>query len=273
MSGGGFGHPGPGDPAFGDDAARRERLRDIHDVVGSLRQPVSAPDLTASILRRMEEERPFVDAKTRRLVWVSRLGFAASLAVAALGVALMHRAAPELLRLSHRPEPLTDVVSTAGSEVTSRLQTIRSTLTAAASRPSVRPALNLACGATIEPALAPMPPSYSATFVALSAPTRVGAAPAGFAVADAPAPPVARVPLAMVPVPRVFTAEEARPSAAMWSTGVPRAGQAWVIVQTAPAPVYTPAASKALTVRGRVVLDRLGAGVNGSDAAEPAVPR
>lgn len=274
---------------FGDPGARRHRLHDIQDVVKSLREPVEAPDLTRAILSRVEAEKPFVDERTRRLVWISRLGFAASLAVAALGVALMHRSAPEWLRLAPQPQPLSDVVATAGDEVTTGIRAFRATLTSAASAPAARPVINLApAEETVPAALAPMPPAYSGSFVALS---QRPAAPWGTTQTAAWEAPgqvqaVRRVPLAMTPTPRIVVDTVGVPAAEMPGIGLGVGGGVWGAgLSTAPLTRGTviliqpaaPAGSAALPaaptwVRDRAVLDRLAPG-GGFDAAEPAVPR
>lgn len=245
---------------FGDGAARRDRLRDIQEVMNSLRRPVEAPDLTGSILARVEQERPFVDPRTQRLVWVSRAGFAASVAIVALGIALMHRAAPGLLRLASRPQPLSDVVSTAETEVTAGLQSIRSTIAAAASRPD-------AAGRT--------PLRYVSVRVDAPGPAWPGERAAGLAEME-PQARVSRVPLVMMPAPRVLAAES-RPLVGSWMSPLstsPAPMGSVIIVQGKPAAGEgEPEPASEMPGRERVVLDRLGAGTGGLDPVEPGASR
>jgi hypothetical protein len=90
---------------------RRARLDDIADVASSLRNaPIQTPDFTSSILDRVDVQRPFLAPSVRRrLPWI-RIGLGASVAFAALGIALTHRWAPEAVQLTEQPAPISDVV-------------------------------------------------------------------------------------------------------------------------------------------------------------------
>jgi hypothetical protein len=272
--------PGGSGGGFGDPGARRRRLRDIQDVVSSLREPVQAPDLTRAILERVEAEKPFADERTRRLVWISRLGLAASLAVAAAGVALMHRSAPQWLHLTPQSQPLSDVVATAGDEVVSGLQVFRTRLASAAAARA--PVIELAPVAEPPAALAPVPPAYSTTFVVLG--QRDAVAGTGLRWADGveQSPAVVRVPLVLTPAPRAVVDVAGVSSPAM-TGGMPTWGRplstapvqlgTLIVAPAASSPNGVPAAGSPVWTRERMVLDRLSPGAGWPDAAEPVVPR
>lgn len=112
----------------GGRGERARRLAEIHDVVGSLREPVPTPDLTEAILDRVGRARPFSDRSARRWRMVHRLTVAASVGMVALGVALLHRAAPGVVTLTVQPSPLSDVVESAKGEAFATLGQVRTTI-------------------------------------------------------------------------------------------------------------------------------------------------
>jgi hypothetical protein len=91
---------------------RRARLDDIRRVAFEMRDnPIVAPDLTSSILDRVDAERPFLAPSVRRkLPWI-RIGVGACVVLAALSVALTYRWAPKTVQaLAQQPAPISDVV-------------------------------------------------------------------------------------------------------------------------------------------------------------------
>lgn len=108
---------------------RRQRLDSIHEIADQLRQSagVPAPDLTDSILDRVGESRPFLDRRTRRMLWVGRGAIGLSVAVVGLGVALTHRWAPQTVDLvtASAPAPLSSVVESVRHEAGERLVNLR----------------------------------------------------------------------------------------------------------------------------------------------------
>ncbi len=90
---------------------RRARLDDIAHVGETLRSaPIEAPDLMASILDRVDVERPFLAPSVRRkLPWI-RIGAGSCVALCALSVALLHRYAPRAVQFTETPAPVSDVV-------------------------------------------------------------------------------------------------------------------------------------------------------------------
>jgi hypothetical protein len=107
---------------------RRQRLDSIQQIAEQLRQSadVPAPDLTSSILNRVDATRPFLDGRTRRMLWVGRIALGVSVATVGLGIALTHRWAPDTVDLvSSRPAPLSNVVETVRTEAGVRLVEFR----------------------------------------------------------------------------------------------------------------------------------------------------
>lgn len=120
-------------PGFNSPGDRRRRLSDIQSVVHSLRADLSdAPDLTDSILARVDEHRPFTDRRTRGLMLVGRLGAAAAVALVVLGVTLAYRYAPSATGWAGAPEPrpLSNVVEIAQTSASSGYQTFLTTFQA-----------------------------------------------------------------------------------------------------------------------------------------------
>lgn len=298
---------GPGEPwnpgsDFGDAEARRRRLRDIQDVASELRRPVKAPDLTAAILARVDEERPFVSEKTRRLIWISRLGFAASIAVAAVGIALLHRAAPDLVNLRQVPQPVSDVMQTAKVEASARYQTIRTTFSSVGTLAAAGGELGLNrrdrsmegdgggvggadAGGLIDARLAPLPPAYGATYLALGPgndrPRHVSAAMSD--PGATPAPVISAVRLAPGLMPRPLAAD-AHPSMVYWASGrlstTPSASLT-VPVMLEPGELGVPALPRidraapraGVWIDGARVIDSLTPAGAGVDEGATAVPR
>lgn len=106
---------------------RRDRLNSIREIAAQLQQSddLAAPDLTQSILARVDANRPFLDRQTRRMVWVGRGALVASVAAIVLTAALMQRFAPETVEIVARPAPLSNVVESVKSNATERLVVLR----------------------------------------------------------------------------------------------------------------------------------------------------
>ncbi|HVU63086.1 MAG TPA: hypothetical protein VHC70_03860 [Phycisphaerales bacterium] len=91
---------------------RRARLDDIRRVAYEMREtPIVAPDLTSSILDRVDAERPFLAPSVRRkLPWI-RIGVGGCVVLTALGIALTYRWAPRAVQaIAQQPAPISDVV-------------------------------------------------------------------------------------------------------------------------------------------------------------------
>lgn len=106
---------------------RRDRLNSIREIAAQLQQSddLAAPDLTQSILARVDASRPFLDRRTRRMLWVGRGALVASVAAVVLMSALMQRFAPESVEIVARPAPLSTVVESVKTDATERLVVLR----------------------------------------------------------------------------------------------------------------------------------------------------
>lgn len=89
---------------------RRDRLSDLHRINDALRSAAPVPDLSSSILARVDAERAFVCRRGRALVWAGRGVAAGLVALVALGLALAYRADPGSLDLQARATPASDVI-------------------------------------------------------------------------------------------------------------------------------------------------------------------
>lgn len=107
--------------------SRRNRLSSIHAIADELRQssePVGTPDFASSILSRVDAQRPFLCEKTRQMIWVGRAAVGLSVAVMALGVALLYRWSPDTAELAGTPAPASMVLRTVQSNVAQTTQNI-----------------------------------------------------------------------------------------------------------------------------------------------------
>lgn len=106
---------------------RRDRLNSIREIAAQLQQSDDcvAPDLTQSILARVDAHRPFLDRHTRRMVWVGRGALVACVAAVVLTAALMQRFAPDAVEILARPAPLSNVVESVKTNATERLVGLR----------------------------------------------------------------------------------------------------------------------------------------------------
>lgn len=91
---------------------RRDRLSDLHRINDALRSAAPMPDLSSSILARVDAERAFVCRRGRALVWAGRGVAVGLIALVALGLALAYRAKPGSLDLQARATPASDVIDT-----------------------------------------------------------------------------------------------------------------------------------------------------------------
>ena len=111
---------------------RRNKLSEIASVASALRSDAASqgetPDLTSSILSRVDAQRPFLDRATRRAIWIGRFGLGASVAMVVLSVCLAWRLFPERMDLSHQPSPLSAVVDTVGTHATTQLVSLRQSI-------------------------------------------------------------------------------------------------------------------------------------------------
>lgn len=104
---------------------RRDRLNDLHRINDALRSDAPSPDLSASILARVDAQRGFVCRRGRALVWAGRAGAAATVALVALGLALAYRANPGSLDLATRATPASDVIDSVSARAAAQFVQIR----------------------------------------------------------------------------------------------------------------------------------------------------
>lgn len=106
---------------------RRNRLSSIHAIADELRQSseaVGTPDFASSILSRVEVQRPFLCERTRQMIWVGRAAVGLSVAVMALGVALLYRWSPDTADLAGAPAPASMVLRTVQTNVSETTQNL-----------------------------------------------------------------------------------------------------------------------------------------------------
>lgn len=110
---------------LGRDQDAIDEVNDVRGIVHSMRlRPDETPDMTASVLARLDGERGFVPARVRRRIKAGRIAAAACLLLGLLGVAIGQRVAPDRFRLQAEPTPvadLTDAVRQDSAETGQRL--------------------------------------------------------------------------------------------------------------------------------------------------------
>lgn len=102
-------------------AARFERIQSMLD---DLRRPVRTRDFSASILAEVGRRRPWLPASMRRFVSVGRLAAAACFLLFVGGAFYAERIAPDTMRLTNEPAPLTELVSAGRADATSGIRTL-----------------------------------------------------------------------------------------------------------------------------------------------------
>ncbi len=105
-----------------------ERLDGTREALDTIRTPVRAPDLSASILDEVERRRGWLDRPTMRIVTVGRLAMAASFLLLITAAFVTERVAPEAVRLSETPAPVTQLLETSQAEATSSLRNVASVI-------------------------------------------------------------------------------------------------------------------------------------------------
>lgn len=105
-----------------DDAGACERVAKTNRFLTLLRRGVRAPDLTDSILDRVDHLRGFVPPRERKLVRFGRLAVAAMLFGVIAGAVVVQRRAPEVVELAGMPTPVRDVARAAAKEADSLLR-------------------------------------------------------------------------------------------------------------------------------------------------------
>jgi hypothetical protein len=106
------------------DLSRCAEVARTQRMISVLREPVEGPDLTAAIMGQVSRRRGFLPERLRRMVKAGRLAAAACVLLALLGVAVVHRLAPEAVELTERPRPVTQVVTSGAQEATAGVQNL-----------------------------------------------------------------------------------------------------------------------------------------------------
>lgn len=99
-----------------DDARAAERVAKTNRILTMLRRGVGAPDLSNSILDRVDQARGFVAPSQRKYVRFGRLAVAAMLFGVITGAVIVQRRAPEVMELAGMPTPVRDVARAAADE-------------------------------------------------------------------------------------------------------------------------------------------------------------
>jgi hypothetical protein len=105
-------------------------MQRMQRAIGRLRESVDAPDLTGSIMARVEARRPFLPNRQRRMVSAGRLAAAACVLIAVSGVALTRRWWPGALDLVTRERPVSAVVDAGRADAESGARNLAATLSA-----------------------------------------------------------------------------------------------------------------------------------------------
>lgn len=117
--------------AIRSDEQAQARLDSTRDAIDALRVTASGrddeaiPDLTASILGEVDRRRGLFGLRGLRLVAVARIGVAAAVLLAGIGLFVAHRVAPETVTLTPRVTPISDVVRAVPAESADAISSFR----------------------------------------------------------------------------------------------------------------------------------------------------
>lgn len=116
------------------DLNRCAEVATMQRIISLLREPVEAPDLTEPIMERLRVRGAFLPSRTRRFIKYGRWAAALLLASGVLGVALVHRSAPDSLRLVAPPKPVTGVIRSGSSDVAAGVQQLTQAMNVVSAR-------------------------------------------------------------------------------------------------------------------------------------------
>lgn len=86
---------------------RRDRLRDIQRIASSLRdEDVRAPDLTDAIMQRVDEQRPFLSARSRSVLGWCKIASAGVLVLVAGVIVAIRTTTPEIEQITTPAQPV-----------------------------------------------------------------------------------------------------------------------------------------------------------------------
>ena len=115
---------------------RRNKREEVESLTAKMREGGEAPDCTASILMRVDDQRAFLSGRDRRKVWLAR-GFVGVLAgCLALTSALLYRYSEQVRELSNAPAPMSRVITAVKSEAAQQADQFRQTLVLVAEAPA-----------------------------------------------------------------------------------------------------------------------------------------
>jgi len=107
---------------------RRARLEDIQQIADALREPVDSPDLSASILARVDSQRCFLPCRARAMVWIGRGAAAFAVILVVLGITLANTYHPGAMSPSPQPTLVTGVISAVSSQANEQITALRFSL-------------------------------------------------------------------------------------------------------------------------------------------------
>jgi len=117
--------------AIGRDEQAHARLGSAEEALEALRSTASGrddggiPDFTHSILGEVNRRRGLFGVRGLRLVAVARIGIAAAVLIAGIGVFIAHRMAPDTVTLAPRVTPISDVVRAVPAESADAISSFR----------------------------------------------------------------------------------------------------------------------------------------------------
>ncbi|QOI99130.1 MAG: hypothetical protein HRU70_00940 [Phycisphaeraceae bacterium] len=99
--------------ALRHDESLRSELAMLEEVVGTLKQPLDSPDLSGSILARVNDHRPFTSRSSRRWLGLFKVTAAASLVAGVAMIALVERTGRTPARWAGEPAAISGFVAAA----------------------------------------------------------------------------------------------------------------------------------------------------------------
>lgn len=102
--------------ALRSDVDAHIRLDQTEQAIDALRSADTPPDFTARILSEVHRRRGLLDRSGLRRVWATRWALAACVVIAAAGVFIVRRSAPDDLALVPAPAPIRDLAKTIPQE-------------------------------------------------------------------------------------------------------------------------------------------------------------
>jgi len=95
---------------------RCSEVAQVQRAISMLRQPIEAPDVTDRVLATLSHRRRFLPERLRKMVTRGRLVAAGIALTGVLGIAIVDRVSPGMLRLSTPAQPVSGLVSSAAPQ-------------------------------------------------------------------------------------------------------------------------------------------------------------